>query len=145
MYGQRINDPSAASSPPSPLHRFADVLNPKNNMPVEPNQLPCPGQRKPLPTERVQSNIPKGGTDGTWLYPSPQMVFNGGWPAACMLAALGSRVGGCSIKAGLLAAASPASHTYLQPKCHAPHVIGKHPGACGSLFVALQRPRQTAA
>ena len=46
-------------------------------MPLEPNQLPCPGQRKPLPTERVPSSIPKGGTESTWVFPSPQMVFNG--------------------------------------------------------------------
>lgn len=26
--------------------------------------------------ERVKSNIPKGGTDDTWLYPSPQMFYN---------------------------------------------------------------------
>ena len=26
--------------------------------------------------QRVQSNIPKAGTDSTWLYPSPQMFFN---------------------------------------------------------------------
>ena len=54
-----------------------DLLDPKNNMPLEPNQQPCPGQRRPLSTERIQSNIPKGGTDSTWLYPSPQMFFNG--------------------------------------------------------------------
>ncbi|KAG2498911.1 hypothetical protein HYH03_003101 [Edaphochlamys debaryana] len=77
VYGQRLNDPNA----PAPMNPFstiqgADVLDPKNNMPLEPNQLPCPGQRKPLSTERVPSNIPKGGTESTWLFPSPQMVFN---------------------------------------------------------------------
>lgn len=78
VYGQRINDPNAPTnvSPLSSL-KNTDVLDPRNNMPLEPNQLPCPGQRKPLSTERVASNIPKGGTDGTWLFPSPQMVFNG--------------------------------------------------------------------
>lgn len=77
VYGQRINDPNAPTnvSPLSSL-KNTDVLDPRNNMPLEPNQLPCPGQRKPLSTERVASNIPKGGTDGTWLFPSPQMVFN---------------------------------------------------------------------
>jgi cytochrome c heme-lyase len=54
-----------------------DVIDPTNNMPLEPNQLPCPGQRKPLPTQRAASTIPKGGTDSTWVYTSPQMVFNG--------------------------------------------------------------------
>lgn len=50
-------------------------LNPSNNMPVSPNQMPAPGQQKPLSTERVQSTIPKGGDDATWSYPSPQMFW----------------------------------------------------------------------
>ncbi|PNH04023.1 Cytochrome c-type heme lyase [Tetrabaena socialis] len=77
VYGQRINDPSVVASA-NPLQHIqgADVLDPKNNMPLEPNQLPCPGQRKPLSVDRVASNIPKGGTESTWLFPSPQMVFN---------------------------------------------------------------------
>jgi hypothetical protein len=78
VYSQRINDPdaSAARNPLQSL-RNTDVLDPRNNMPLEANQLPCPGQRKPLSTQRVASTIPKGGTDSTWLFPSPQMVFNG--------------------------------------------------------------------
>eukprot|EP00878_Enallax_costatus_P005158 GHUV01005421.1.p1 GENE.GHUV01005421.1~~GHUV01005421.1.p1 ORF type:complete len:292 (+),score=56.01 GHUV01005421.1:385-1260(+) len=77
VYGQRINDP-AQQTCPSPLSALQgnDLLDPKNNMPLEANQQPCPGQRRPLPVERVQSNIPKGGTDTTWLYPSPQMFYN---------------------------------------------------------------------
>mmetsp|Transcript_1895 Transcript_1895/g.2814 ORF Transcript_1895/g.2814 Transcript_1895/m.2814 type:complete len:289 (-) Transcript_1895:533-1399(-) len=77
VYSQRLNDPNNPL-PKNPIQSIqgADVLDPKNNMPLEPNQLPCPGQRLPLSTERVSSNIPKGGTTGTWLYPSPQMVFN---------------------------------------------------------------------
>jgi cytochrome c heme-lyase len=43
-------------------------------MPTQANQAPAPGQEVPLPVERVQSTIPKGGTESTWLYPSPQMV-----------------------------------------------------------------------
>ena len=78
VYGQRINDPSAAPSKnPLTALRSSEILDPRNNMPLEPNQLPCPGQRKPLTTERVPSCIPKGGTAGTWVFPSPQMVFNG--------------------------------------------------------------------
>lgn len=78
VYSQRINDPNAQStSNPLAALRGSDLLDPKNNMPLEANQQPCPGQRKPLSTERVQSTIPKGGTDATWLYPSPQMFFNG--------------------------------------------------------------------
>lgn len=78
VYGQRINDQKQQSCP-SPLSALqgTDLLDPKNNMPLEANQQPCPGQRKPLSVERIQSNIPKGGTDTTWLYPSPQMFYNG--------------------------------------------------------------------
>jgi len=61
------------------------ALDPRNNMPLEPNQQPSPGQQKPLSTERCPSIIPKGGVAGTWTFPSPQMVFNGAW-----------RVGGCA-------------------------------------------------
>lgn len=78
VYGERINDPSAAPSKnPLTALKSSEILDPRNNMPLEPNQLPCPGQRKPLPTERVPSCIPKGGAVGTWVFPSPQMVFNG--------------------------------------------------------------------
>lgn len=46
-------------------------------MPIQANQLVSLNQRINLPTERVVSNIPKGGTnDGTWIYPSPQMFWN---------------------------------------------------------------------
>ncbi|KAF8071218.1 TIF3A1 [Scenedesmus sp. PABB004] len=78
VYAQRIDGGAGAGACPSPLSALqgSDLLDPKNNMPLEANQQPCPGQRKPLSTERVQSNIPKGGTDTTWLYPSPQMFFN---------------------------------------------------------------------
>lgn len=55
----------------------ADILDPTNNMPIEPNQQPCPGQKRPLSIRREKSTIPKGGTDTEWLYPSPQMFFNG--------------------------------------------------------------------
>lgn len=45
-------------------------------MPATANQLPWPGQRVPLSTDRAVSNIPKGGTEGTWVFPSPQMFYN---------------------------------------------------------------------
>jgi len=58
-------------------------LDPTNNMPlsnpdnVARNSLPSKEQIISLPTERVSSTIPKGGTDGeTWTYPSPQMFWN---------------------------------------------------------------------
>ena len=52
------------------------ALDPTNHMPLEPNQLPAPGQVGPLPTQRAASAIPKTGTSSTWLFPSPQMFFN---------------------------------------------------------------------
>eukprot|EP00746_Dinoflagellata_sp_MGD_P004333 gnl/MRDRNA2_/MRDRNA2_108341_c0_seq1.p1 gnl/MRDRNA2_/MRDRNA2_108341_c0~~gnl/MRDRNA2_/MRDRNA2_108341_c0_seq1.p1 ORF type:complete len:423 (+),score=71.97 gnl/MRDRNA2_/MRDRNA2_108341_c0_seq1:96-1364(+) len=39
-------------------------------------QMPAPGQQMPLPTNRVESSIPKYGTDGTFKYPSPQQAYN---------------------------------------------------------------------
>jgi cytochrome c heme-lyase len=58
-------------------------IDPTNNMPttnpvtLARNSLPTPSQSTALPTERVSSTIPKGGTDGeTWTYPSPQMFYN---------------------------------------------------------------------
>lgn len=57
-------------------------LDPTNNMPLSNpdnaarNSLPSKEQTVSLPTERVSSTIPKGGTDGTWTYPSPQMFWN---------------------------------------------------------------------
>lgn len=77
VYGQRIDGNQQNCTNPLAKLQGSDLLDPKNNMPLEPNQQPCPGQRVPLSTERLQSNIPKGGTDTTWLYPSPQMFFNG--------------------------------------------------------------------
>jgi Cytochrome c/c1 heme lyase len=38
---------------------YAQPIDPKNNMPQEANQLPAPGQTKPLSTDRVKSSIPK--------------------------------------------------------------------------------------
>lgn len=56
---------------------YSQPINPDNQMPINPNQYPSDIQQAPLPTERVKSTIPKGGTEGdTWTYPSPQMFFN---------------------------------------------------------------------
>lgn len=74
VYSQRI-DGSYGSSPSSSFPR-PEVLDPTNNMPLQPNQLPAPGQSKLLSTHRQESTIPKSGTEGTWTYPSPQMFFN---------------------------------------------------------------------
>ena len=50
-------------------------VNPDNQMPFNPNQVPAPGQKIDLSTHRVKSTIPKAGGD-TWLFPSPQMFYN---------------------------------------------------------------------
>ena len=56
---------------------YNQPLDSSNQMPVTPNQLPFPGQVKPLSTERAVSNIPKGGTAGAnWVFPSSQMFYN---------------------------------------------------------------------
>ena len=55
---------------------YAQEINPLNQMPYNVNQLPTSDQKKPLSTERVRSSIPKGGTDSTWTYPSPQIFYN---------------------------------------------------------------------
>lgn len=67
VYNQRIDQPDKQSG---------CALNPRNNIAYGGNQ-PFPGQKVLLSTERVQSTIPKGGTEGTWQYPSPQMFYNG--------------------------------------------------------------------
>ena len=61
---------------PEVYNVYSQRINPDNMMPQQPNQLPVAGQDAPLPQERVQSSIPKGGTDGTWAYPSPQQFYN---------------------------------------------------------------------
>eukprot|EP00798_Chlamydomonas_sp_ICE-L_P018269 gene18269-24722_t len=78
VYGQRTNDPNAPAPTSNPLAALqgSELMDPTNYMPLEPNQQPCPGQRKPLSVDRAVSIIPKGGTTGSWLFPSPQMVFN---------------------------------------------------------------------
>ncbi len=54
-----------------------EAVDSRNQMPREPNQQPCAGQRKVISSHRELSTIPKGGTDTAWLYPSPQMFYNG--------------------------------------------------------------------
>ena len=90
VYNQRIDGEGGGAAAPSPLAGLPgqDVLDPTNQMPLEPNQQPCPGQRRLLSTERQASNIPKGGTDGTWTYPSPQMFFNGARAGSARAAAV---------------------------------------------------------
>lgn len=55
---------------------YSQRIDPTNQMPTNPNQQPHKEQTAPLSTHRVQSLIPKAGTDETWQYPSPQMFYN---------------------------------------------------------------------
>lgn len=57
---------------------YGQELDKANLMPATPNQLPAPGQKEPLSTDRAKSNIPKAGGEEneTWTYPSPQMFYN---------------------------------------------------------------------
>ena len=67
---------SSSNNNRGPIYNvYGQIIDPANKMPP-PNQEPTPGQAIPLSKERVQSTIPKGGTDSTWLYPSPQMFWN---------------------------------------------------------------------
>ena len=65
-----------AANVPVQYNVYNQRIDPRNNMPLAANQAPFPGQKALLSTERIQSNIPKGGTDSTWVYPSPQMFYN---------------------------------------------------------------------
>ena len=78
VYNQRIDAGAMATTGATTRATTGQqyVLDPRNNMPVAANQAPFPGQKALLSTDRVDSNIPKGGTDGTWVYPSPQMSYN---------------------------------------------------------------------
>jgi cytochrome c heme-lyase len=85
VYSQRIDQEATATTTPASSSSSsslaaavgrAQLVDPRNRMPLEPNQEPCPGQRRPLDTSREASTIPKGGTASTWVYPSPQMFFN---------------------------------------------------------------------
>lgn len=78
VYSQRVDDGAEGKqSKPKPPGNDSSMagLDPSNNMPVNPNQLPAAGQQVPLSTERVRSTIPKGGEETTWTYPSPQMFW----------------------------------------------------------------------
>ncbi len=77
VYNQKVDPNSTQQSPLLRSLLASGKLDPRNNMPLEPNQQPWPGQEKHISTERLVSTIPKGGTDSSWVYPSPQMFYNG--------------------------------------------------------------------
>lgn len=75
--GSQKSKPEGGVTPRTVYNVYGQEIDPNNNMPSNPNQLPNPKQRAPLSTTRVSSTIPKGGTENeTWTYPSPQMFFN---------------------------------------------------------------------
>ncbi|XP_014045712.1 holocytochrome c-type synthase isoform X3 [Salmo salar] len=55
--------------------KFVSDINIANMMPP-PNQQPAPGQPFDLSVNREESQIPRGGTDQNWVYPSEQMFWN---------------------------------------------------------------------
>lgn len=73
-----------------PMKRGDKSLNPQNLMPDDDRQKPFPGQKRPLSTYRVKSDIPKGeftpnhqkdgentdAEDNTWWYPSEQQFYS---------------------------------------------------------------------
>jgi hypothetical protein len=67
---------SAKYMNPKQFDVYSRPINPDNNMPSQAAQEPAPNQKGDLSKQRVASSIPKGGSEGTWLYPSPQMFWN---------------------------------------------------------------------
>jgi hypothetical protein len=61
---------------PNVYNVYGQKLDPSNMMPAAAQQLPVPGQEKPMQTNRVVSGIAKGGADSSWVYPSEQMFYN---------------------------------------------------------------------
>ena len=62
---------------PAAEREQSEKLSDRNAMPVGLRNKPMKGQEKHLSTDRIVSTIPKGGSNDTWIYPSPQMFFNG--------------------------------------------------------------------
>lgn len=61
----------------SPVYNvYSQEINPENQMPVNANNFPAEGQSSCISVIREHSTIPKGGTEGTWTFPSPQMFYN---------------------------------------------------------------------
>jgi cytochrome c heme-lyase len=73
-----VHDKGGSKRRPSgPVYNvYSQEIDPTNMMPSTAAQQPAPGQTAPLSVERVKSTITKGGTEGTWVYPSPQMFYN---------------------------------------------------------------------
>lgn len=80
--GRDDKSSSTSKEPDSALSKkynvYAQEIDPRNQMPVNPNQVPAEDQSVPLSTHRAAAAIPKGGgADGeTWQFPSQQMFYN---------------------------------------------------------------------
>ena len=57
QHGEKRAATEAATAPVSGT--CADEVNPLNQMHIEERQQPAPGQKKPLPKDRITSSIPK--------------------------------------------------------------------------------------
>lgn len=62
-----------AVPPECPAHQSAN--NPRNQMPLAPEQTPTNDQKTPLDTARAVSSIPRSSNEN-WVYPSDQMFYN---------------------------------------------------------------------
>jgi Cytochrome c/c1 heme lyase len=65
--GCPVKDTSSSDKPE--YNVYAQALDPSNQMPSNPNQLPAPQQAKELSTNRVSSTIPKVGRHDRLLFP----------------------------------------------------------------------------
>lgn len=75
------HNPSSSSSEHPEYNVYSQPIDKTNQMPKGvKTQMPTPGQKAEISTERVKSTIPKGGStekEGTtWTYPSPQQFYN---------------------------------------------------------------------
>lgn len=78
-YMSRHKQPTASKEEAATVYDvYGQELSKANLMPATPNQLPSPGQKDLLSTDREKSSIPKSGgrAHETWTYPSPQMFYN---------------------------------------------------------------------
>eukprot|EP00397_Hematodinium_sp_SG-2012_P048460 GEMP01055538.1.p1 GENE.GEMP01055538.1~~GEMP01055538.1.p1 ORF type:complete len:249 (+),score=48.33 GEMP01055538.1:31-777(+) len=69
----RVDASSDAGCPASSSSSCSPDVDPRNMMPVIPNQS---ADALDLSKDRERSNIPKTGSDEKWVYPSPQQFYN---------------------------------------------------------------------
>ena len=76
MHNDEEKDDAQAQAKAPVYNVYSQKINPENQMPVNPNNFPAEGQSRSISVVRKHSTIPKGGTQGTWTFPSPQMFYN---------------------------------------------------------------------